>query len=417
MAFLSAVASRFLPLNNQLRTSSNPRNQATIQDGRVTVQQVQRRQPQSFAGTRNKGVAITSRGNYAASQPRVMKCYNYQREGYMARQCTQPQRPRNSAWFKEKLMLFEAQEAGQTKDLDAYDLDCDYISSAKAVLTVNFSSCDSDVLSETNKMVNESLTAELERYKERVVIFKQRQNLDLKKREKLIDSQMDDLIRNRNAKLATFQQEIDTLKETLSNNVKEKDSLSTTLNVFKTEFKEKESKARPTDHLCLFPGNHLMKKGITMVEPNLIEYISVTRKNYFSDDKEGRMVEKSFLEIQGTFLVKLRDIVFNGIIGESAFEHIENFLEIVGPLKIKDNYGINDTDNTQDDQGLREQHTTHDLSVCRARLAILTFLIGGCDGAHDLRAEIDDYEVVSDQGPRYDWDAPRRIKCSPHPCK
>ncbi|GKE25923.1 hypothetical protein Tco_1441307 [Tanacetum coccineum] len=44
MAFLSAIASRFPPLNNQLRTSSNPRNQATIQDGRVTVQQVQGRQ-------------------------------------------------------------------------------------------------------------------------------------------------------------------------------------------------------------------------------------------------------------------------------------------------------------------------------------------------------------------------------------
>ncbi|GJU93055.1 zf-CCHC domain-containing protein [Tanacetum coccineum] len=38
------------------------------------------------------------------------------------------------------------------------------------------------------------------------------------------------------------QQEIDTLKETLSNQVKEKESLSTTLTVFKTESKEKESK-------------------------------------------------------------------------------------------------------------------------------------------------------------------------------
>ncbi|GJY54236.1 hypothetical protein Tco_0445900 [Tanacetum coccineum] len=45
MAFLTAVASsRFHTTNNQLRTSSNPRNQATIQDGRVTVQQVQGRQ-------------------------------------------------------------------------------------------------------------------------------------------------------------------------------------------------------------------------------------------------------------------------------------------------------------------------------------------------------------------------------------
>ncbi|GJW94805.1 hypothetical protein Tco_0174477 [Tanacetum coccineum] len=183
MTFLSAVASKFSPSNNQLRTFSNPRDKAIIQDGRVIVQQ---------------------------------------------------------------------------------DSDCDDLSLAKAVLMANLSSCDSDVLSEvpysdsslndminqdvqemhnllvlslveqmtdhvahldkenqTNKMVNESLTAELERYKERVTIFEQRLNVDLNKHEKLIDSQMDDLIQNRNAKLAAFQQEIDTLKQTLSNNVKE----------------------------------------------------------------------------------------------------------------------------------------------------------------------------------------------------
>ncbi|GKF64313.1 retrovirus-related pol polyprotein from transposon TNT 1-94, partial [Tanacetum coccineum] len=116
MTFLSAVASRFPPSNNQLRTSSNPRNQATIQDGRVTVQQVQGRQTQSYAGTKNRGIATTSKGNIAAGQPRVVKCYNCQGEGHMARQCTQPKRTRNAAWFKEKLMLAEAQEAGQILD-------------------------------------------------------------------------------------------------------------------------------------------------------------------------------------------------------------------------------------------------------------------------------------------------------------
>ncbi|GKC04377.1 hypothetical protein Tco_0995987 [Tanacetum coccineum] len=60
MAFLSVVASRFSPLNNQLRTSSSPRNQ----------------------------------------------------------------------------------------DLDAYDSDCDDLSSVKAVQMANLSNCDSDVLSE-----------------------------------------------------------------------------------------------------------------------------------------------------------------------------------------------------------------------------------------------------------------------------
>nr|GFB76687.1 hypothetical protein [Tanacetum cinerariifolium] len=55
MAFLSVVGSRFPPSNNQLRTSSNPINQATIQDGRVTVQQVQGRQHQSYGEAQDVG--------------------------------------------------------------------------------------------------------------------------------------------------------------------------------------------------------------------------------------------------------------------------------------------------------------------------------------------------------------------------
>ncbi|GKD50805.1 hypothetical protein Tco_1279781 [Tanacetum coccineum] len=70
MTILSTVASRFPPSNNQLKTSSNLRNQATIQDG----------------------------------------------EWHMVRQYTQLKRPRNAAWFKEKLMLAKAQEAGQILD-------------------------------------------------------------------------------------------------------------------------------------------------------------------------------------------------------------------------------------------------------------------------------------------------------------
>ncbi|GKC02868.1 integrase, catalytic region, zinc finger, CCHC-type containing protein [Tanacetum coccineum] len=162
MAFLTAVASsRFPSTNNQLRTSSNLRNQATIQDDRVTVQQVQGRQGQNYSGTTYKGNATSSRGNTTSGHARVVKCYNCQGEGHMARQCTQPKRPRNAAWYKEKAMLAEAQEAGQildeeqlafladpgipagqaqtiiphnaafqTEDLDTYDSDCDDLSTA-----------------------------------------------------------------------------------------------------------------------------------------------------------------------------------------------------------------------------------------------------------------------------------------------
>ncbi|GJR30350.1 hypothetical protein Tco_1106582 [Tanacetum coccineum] len=58
------------------------------------------------------------------------------------------------------------------------------------------------------------------------------------------------------------------------------------------------------------------------------------RKNFVSNDNEGRMVEKCIVEIQGTFLVKIRDDALNGNVGENAFKHIDKFLKVVGPIKI-----------------------------------------------------------------------------------
>ncbi|GJX11156.1 integrase, catalytic region, zinc finger, CCHC-type containing protein [Tanacetum coccineum] len=227
MAFLIVVASsRFPSTNNQLRTSSNPRNQATIEDGRVTMQQVQERQCQSYFGTGYKSNATSSGGNKASGHARVVKCYNCQGEGHMARQCTQPKRPRNAAWYKDKAMLAEAHEVGQifdeeqlafladlrvldgqavqtiipnnaafqTEDLDTYDSDYNDISNSKAVLMANISNYGSDVIlevphSETylNDMENQSV--------HEMQDFEQRLNIDLSSREKMIDSQMDDMIK------------------------------------------------------------------------------------------------------------------------------------------------------------------------------------------------------------------------------
>ncbi|GJV09801.1 hypothetical protein Tco_1351342 [Tanacetum coccineum] len=146
---------------------------------RVIVQQVQRGQGQSYSGSGYKSNATCSEGNNASGQARVVKCYNHQGEGHMARQCTQPKRTRNVTWYKEKAMLAEAQEARQildeeqlaflidpgvpygqvvqtiipnnaafqTKDLDTYDSDCDDISNAQAVLMANISNYGSDVIS------------------------------------------------------------------------------------------------------------------------------------------------------------------------------------------------------------------------------------------------------------------------------
>ncbi|GJZ01044.1 reverse transcriptase domain-containing protein [Tanacetum coccineum] len=141
--------------------------------------------------------ATSSRGNTTSGLARVVKCYNCQGEGHMARQCTQPKRPRNAAWYKEKAMLAEAQEAGQildeeqlafladpgipadhaqtiiphnasfqTEDLDTYDSDYDDLSTTQAVLMANISNYGSDIIlevpnSETylNDMDNQSVHA------------------------------------------------------------------------------------------------------------------------------------------------------------------------------------------------------------------------------------------------------------------
>nr|GEY29918.1 hypothetical protein [Tanacetum cinerariifolium] len=125
---------------------------------------------------------VSLRRNNASEHARVVNCYNCQGEGHMARQCTQPKRTRNTAWYKEKSMLAEAREARQildeeqlafianlgvpdgqavqiiipnnvafqTEDLDTYDSDCDDISNAQAVLMANISNYGPDVVSEVS---------------------------------------------------------------------------------------------------------------------------------------------------------------------------------------------------------------------------------------------------------------------------
>ncbi|GJX50618.1 retrovirus-related pol polyprotein from transposon TNT 1-94 [Tanacetum coccineum] len=71
MSFLTAVVtSRYPTTNNQLRTSSNPRQQATIYDGKVTVQPVQGRHTSYAAGTTRKYTSGASGSN--TGKPRTV---------------------------------------------------------------------------------------------------------------------------------------------------------------------------------------------------------------------------------------------------------------------------------------------------------------------------------------------------------
>nr|GEZ01174.1 hypothetical protein [Tanacetum cinerariifolium] len=96
----------------------------------------------------SSGIATTSRGNYVAGQAKVGTCYHCLGEGYMAKIVHLAKEAETFYVVQREVDTIPHNSAFQTKDLDAYESDCDDISWAKADLMANPSCCDSDVLSE-----------------------------------------------------------------------------------------------------------------------------------------------------------------------------------------------------------------------------------------------------------------------------
>nr|GFA75419.1 hypothetical protein [Tanacetum cinerariifolium] len=208
-------------------------------------------------------------GNNSEKQ-RTVICYNCKGEGHMSKQCTKPKRKKDEAWFKDKYVITN-NAAYQADDLDAYDSNCEEINSAKIALMENLSHYGFDNLAEVhnpdtvtnnvinqavqampiseqsnimnqsntkitndsnvipysqydNKSVNKTLTAELERYKNHVRILKEGNNVD-----KVSDS-------------CAQSMKIDNLKQTLSEHLKENESLIQTITLLKNDFQKEESR-------------------------------------------------------------------------------------------------------------------------------------------------------------------------------
>ncbi|GJY11049.1 retrovirus-related pol polyprotein from transposon TNT 1-94, partial [Tanacetum coccineum] len=319
MSFLTAVVtSRYPTTNNQLRNSSNPRQQATINNGRVTLQPIQGRQTSLAAGTSRTYTPGASGSN--SGKQRTVICYNCKGEGHMSKQCTKPKRKRDDSWFKDKVLLVQAQASGQilheeelafladpgipeaqatqivitynvayqSDDFDVYDFDCDELNTAKVALMVNLSHYGSDALAEVhnhdnvnNNMINQAvqvmpsseqsnvvnhseteitsdsniipysqyviesqqaavqnskssaqqdaLILSLERYKEQVKMLKEGQNVDLRSKDNVSNSCAQSV-------------EIDRLKQTLFEHLKEKESLMRRVTLLKNDFKKEESR-------------------------------------------------------------------------------------------------------------------------------------------------------------------------------
>nr|GFA51426.1 hypothetical protein [Tanacetum cinerariifolium] len=150
MSFLtSVVTSRYPTTNNQLRTSSNPMQQATINDGRVTIQPIQGRQNHMSAvhktqeEARCRMVQGQSTSSTSSSQWTVLQEdeLDFLADPRMAESSTNQ-------------IVITTNAAYQADDLDAYDLDCDALNSAKVALMANLSHYGSDNLAEVNNLNN-----------------------------------------------------------------------------------------------------------------------------------------------------------------------------------------------------------------------------------------------------------------------
>ncbi|GJV78582.1 retrovirus-related pol polyprotein from transposon TNT 1-94 [Tanacetum coccineum] len=102
---LSGFQKQFPPTNNQLRTSSNSRTHATVHDGHIVTEPVQRMAPGNVGNTGARGKKVI--------------CYNCRGEGHVARQCKEPKRKLDSQYFKDKALLMEAKEKGDVLDAEA----------------------------------------------------------------------------------------------------------------------------------------------------------------------------------------------------------------------------------------------------------------------------------------------------------
>ncbi|GJV90025.1 retrovirus-related pol polyprotein from transposon TNT 1-94 [Tanacetum coccineum] len=110
----------------------------------------------------NRGAHNRAR-NANAGQGKPVKCYNCNGVRHIARNCTQPKRPQNSDYFKDKMLLMQAQENGAVLDeeellfqlenrshLDAdadklriFDSDVDDEPTAQSIFMANLSSVGS----------------------------------------------------------------------------------------------------------------------------------------------------------------------------------------------------------------------------------------------------------------------------------
>ncbi|GKF40078.1 hypothetical protein Tco_0120139 [Tanacetum coccineum] len=156
MSFLSAVVtSRYPTTNNQLRILSNPRQQAIINNGIITLQPVHGRQISFASGTSKTYTPGESRSNCGKQRTDKVLLVQAQANGQILHEeelafLADPRIAEGQA--TQTVITHNA--AYQADDLDAYDSDCDELNTTKVALMANLSHYGSDALAEVHNPDN-----------------------------------------------------------------------------------------------------------------------------------------------------------------------------------------------------------------------------------------------------------------------
>ncbi|GKC36875.1 hypothetical protein Tco_1049259, partial [Tanacetum coccineum] len=330
MSFLTVVVTfRYPTTNNQLRNSSNPRQQATINNGRVTLQPIQGRQTSFVVGTsrtytsrqveailENGGwlFAATAKGktvitHNAAYQADDLDAYDSAKVALMANlshygldalaEVHNHDNMNNNVVNQVVQVMSSSQQSNVVNHSETEITSDSNIIPYSQYLKTQVANCTKTNLE--NKSVNDTLTAELERYKEQVKVLKEGQNGDLRSKDNVSDTCAQSV-------------EIDLLKQTLSEHLKEKESLLQTVTLLKNDFKKEESRnidreialEKQIKHLdnivfkipsiCrkLYVGDIIVQTNLTVI-PNSEEALALaeeSRSKMLLKHKDNMMLEK-----------------------------------------------------------------------------------------------------------------------------
>nr|GEY42402.1 hypothetical protein [Tanacetum cinerariifolium] len=270
--------------------------------------QVSTFQSSSYATSYHPPQPYTSGSSGTSGKQRVIMCYNCKGEGHMSKQCNKPKRKRDEKWFKDKVLLVQAQANGQVlqeeeleflvdpgiaetssthyvvtnndayqvDNLDAYDSDCDELNSAKIALMANLSHFGSDNLTENSSspaLQDDLILSVIEQLKTQVKFLKEQTNVD-------------------KASASCAQSlEIETLKHNLYEHLKEKESLEQKVKEL-NNIMFKRNQSAQTVHMLTKPQffyDHSIRQALGFQNPCYLKRAQQLKPKLY----DGSVIEKS----------------------------------------------------------------------------------------------------------------------------